>query len=145
MQSLHVTVMALKELTETMAGQRGGREDHSVTWGEMPTIPQTGGDVRWYPLPFVNGWVDYGTPFTPSGFRKLPNGLVLLRGLVKNGTASQICTMPPGYRPGIRGLFAGLSNEALCRIDVDAGGGVFMTLGINAWVSLNNVIFLAEN
>ena len=102
--SLRASVMALKELVEMLAGQRGDRDDQAVTWGEMP-LPSSAGDGLWSPLPFVNGWLDYGAPFTPSGFRKLSSGLVLLRGLVKNGTQTHICTLPPGYRPAVRGLF----------------------------------------
>ena len=41
--SLRASVMALKELVEVLAGQRGGREDQAVTWGELPgTTPGEG-------------------------------------------------------------------------------------------------------
>jgi len=33
--SLRVSVMALKELVEALAGQRGGRDDVAVTWGDL--------------------------------------------------------------------------------------------------------------
>ena len=115
--SLHATALATKELVEVLAGQRGAREDWAVTHGEMPVT--TVGDERWSQVPFVNGWVNYGAPFGPCGFRKLSSGLVLVRGLTQGGSSVHICTLPPGYRPGIRMLFGVVTSpQALCRIDI---------------------------
>jgi hypothetical protein len=137
--------MALKELTEMLAGQRGGREDHAVTWGEMPTTTTYKGDGAWNPLPFINGWTNYPAPYSPCGFRKLSSGLVLLRGLTMSGTAAGICNLPAGYRPGIQMLYvAETSPNVDCRIDITTTGVVSHTGGNNGWLSLSNICFLAE-
>lgn len=147
-KSLRASVMALKELVEELAGQRGN--DPAVTSSDLDQriaeLTNTSTGAQWSPLPFVNGWVDYGLPYSPSGFCKLSNGLVLLRGLVKDGTAAQICVLPAGYRPGIQLLtVAETSPNVDCRVDVSTAGGVTHSGGSAGWISLNNVCFLAEN
>lgn len=141
--SLYRSVVALKELTEMLAGQRGAEEDRAVTVGEMPVT--TAGDQLWHPFAYVNGWVDYGAPFSPSGFRKLSSGLVILRGLIKSGTAAHMLTLPPGYRPGIRMLHGVMTSpNNACRIDIAQDGAVTHTGGDPGWISMGNIAFLAE-
>ncbi len=54
----------------------------------------------WQTPTLTNGWVNYGSFYTPSGYFKDKNGIVHLRGQVKSGTMSQaIFTLPTGYRP----------------------------------------------
>lgn len=48
---------------------------------------------------FQNAWTNFGGIWSTAGFRKLPNGKVRLRGLVKSGTAPTVFTLPVGYRP----------------------------------------------
>jgi hypothetical protein len=48
---------------------------------------------------FQNAWTNFGGIWSTAAFRKLPNGKVRLRGLVKNGTAPTAFTLPVGYRP----------------------------------------------
>src|SRR6478609_9103215 len=38
-------------------------------------------DTSWHSFAYQNGWVDYPAPYSPSGYRKLSSGLVMLRGL----------------------------------------------------------------
>ena len=142
--SLHATALATKELVEVLAGQRGAREDWAVTHGEMPV--SNVGDGRWNPVPFVNGWANYPAPFGPAGFRKLSSGLVLMRGLTNAGGAAHICTLPPGYRPGIRMLYIAVTSpQNLCRLDLGTDGALTHTGADPGWLSLNNICFLAEN
>jgi len=103
-------------------------------------------DTGWTPFPYVNGWVDYAAPYGPCGFRKNPNGVVFLKGLVQNGTATTICTLPAGYRPGVTLLLnVQTSPNAACRLDISAGGVITHTGGNNGWISLGGITFLAEN
>ena len=142
--SLRATAMATKELVEVLTGQRGDRNDHAVTWGELQ-LPLVG-DELWNPPAFVNGWADYGAPFSPCGFRKLSSGLVIVRGLTQGGGAAHICTLPPGYCPGIQMLYVAVTSpQALCRIDIATTGEVSHAGGSSGWLSLNNICFLAEN
>lgn len=148
-RSLRASVMALKELAETLAGQRG--DDPAVTVSDLDQrftqLTNTTAGAVWSPLPYLNAWTDYVAPFAPSGFCKLSSGLVLLRGLVQNGTAAAICQLPAGYRPGVQLLLVAYTATAggVCRLDVGTSGIVAHTGGSTTWISLNNVCFLAEN
>lgn len=143
-KSVYRSVLAMKELVEMLAGQRGQQEDWAVTFSDMPVTAT--GDTAWRPLPYTNSWVDYGAPYSPCGYRKLSNGLVLVRGLVANGTAAAICTLPAGYRPGITMLYiADTSPNIDCRVDVTTAGVITHQGGAAGWISLNNICFLAEN
>jgi hypothetical protein len=151
--ALYRTAVATKELVETLAGQRGDHDDQAMTWGDQPkpgpTLPAATPPAQeaWNPFPYVNGWVDYGSGYSPSGFRKLSNGLVILRGLVANGTATTIFTLPVGYRPAIVMLYIAATNIAAlaCRIDISPGGVLTHSGGNSGWISMSNICFLAEN
>ncbi|HEY5970704.1 MAG TPA: hypothetical protein VIT22_01820 [Pseudoxanthomonas sp.] len=151
--ALYRTAVATKELVEMLAGQRGDRDDHAVTWADMPkpgpTLPAATPPAleTWNPIPYVNGWVDYSAPYSPCGFRKLSSGLVIMRGLCMSGTAATICTLPVGYRPGILMLYIAATNLAsfACRLDLNTSGALTHSGGNNGWLSLNNICFLAEN
>jgi hypothetical protein len=147
-RSLHSTALATKELVETLAGQRGPREDHAVRWGETPRAqaPVVAGDIMWSPFPYLNGWADFAAPYSPCGFRKLSSGLVILRGLVTApAAAAHITTLPPGYRPGIVMLYIAHHSTGFCRLDLAHTGELTHLGGTIGWISLNNVCFLAEN
>jgi hypothetical protein len=147
-RSLRTTALATKELVETLAGQRGSRDDQAVRWGELPQTkaPVPVADVTWNPIPYINGWADYGAPYGPAGFRKLSNGLVLMRGLCALGTVADICVLPAGYCPGMVMVFNVQTNPNIaCRLDVHPGGILQHVGGSNAWISLSNICFLAEN
>jgi len=99
-------------------------------------------DTSWQTFSYVNSWVDYGAPYGPAGYRKLPSGLVVLKGLVQSGVASTIAT---GYRPGHQGLFNMQTNpNVACRVDVSTAGVISHTGGSAGWLSLNGITFLAE-
>lgn len=103
-------------------------------------------DTAWIPFPYVNGWVDYGAPYGPCGYRKNPNGIVMLKGLVASGTATTIFTLPAGYRP-VNTLLLNVqtSPNVACRLDLSAAGVLTHTGGNNGWISLGGIMFLAEN
>lgn len=113
-----------------------------------------GGDTKWTfcidaPGGLKNSWTEYdntGTWGRPC-FRKLSNGQVELRGLVKcGGPGGIIFTLPPGYRLGpLSGgalvfVVMGGTNGAV-RIDLDLAGNV--TLNGGAAVASGNFVSLA--
>jgi hypothetical protein len=104
-------------------------------------------DSGWVAPTLLNGWVNYDAIYGPTGYRR-KNGVVYLRGLVKDGTLSTaIFTLPVGFRPvspPIR-LFATLADDLVNRIDVDGTtGSVVCAPGDATWTSLNGVTFIAE-
>lgn len=104
-------------------------------------------DTGWLTPALLNGWVVYDATYGNAAmYRKIGN-IVFVRGLIKNGTVgTNMFILPAGYRPGIRLLFAAETNSnVLCRIDVDSTGYILGTGESNAWVSLNNIMFVADN
>jgi hypothetical protein len=98
----------------------------------------------WQTPTLVNGWVNYGSGFNPAGYFQDKNGVVHLRGLVRNGTAGSIIfTLPSSYRPESRELFAVIANSELGRCDVLPNGTVQAVLGSNTWFSLDGITFRA--
>jgi hypothetical protein len=64
----------------------------------------------------LNGWVNYddGTTFRTAAYWKTPQGVVQMRGMIKNGTLNaDAFVLPAGYRPS--------TNSAFCVCNSDAG------------------------
>lgn len=100
----------------------------------------------WVAPTLLNSWVNYGGGYNNAGYFKDSLGIVHLRGLIKDGTATggtTLFTLPVGYRPAARELFNAQSNGALGRIDVTTVGTVSIQMGSNAWISLDGLTFKA--
>jgi len=99
---------------------------------------------------FQNGWVNYGAPYGGAAFRKFPDGKVKLKGLICNGAAGVIFTLPPGYRPPSQTLiFAAKANAGTCDFRVDANGNVSLSANDGsasaaAWMSFSDTEFDTE-
>ena len=95
--------------------------------------------------PFQNGWVAYGAQFAPPAYRKMPDGKVQLRGLMKSGGVSTICfTLPVGYRPPAQLIFGvDISSSAHGRTDIQVDGGIKIgaTAGSASYCSLDGIEF----
>jgi hypothetical protein len=104
---------------------------------------------------FENGWTNstLGTSPTPAGFMIDPDGVVHLRGQVAGGTVSTtaasgaVFTLPAGYRPtGGTRYFPVLTGSVTNAVPVgyvaiDTSGEVFVGVGNNAFVALDNISF----
>lgn len=101
-------------------------------------------DDDWqYPV-LLNGWVEYSTATYGSvRYRKMPGGMVLLDGMVKNGTvgyaaANAVFNLPAGYRVTERHVVTGMSSGYVdTRLNIDPSNFVSVGAGATAWVSLH--------
>jgi hypothetical protein len=92
-----------------------------------------------------NGWVNFGSTYGNAQYYKDKENRVHLRGLVANGIFGvPIFNLPSGYRPFNQLIFTVTANNAYGRIDVDSFGSVILTVGSNAFVSLDGISFRAE-
>lgn len=103
----------------------------------------------WTAPTLQNGWVNYGSVFATAGYRKLPSGLVVVKGLVKDGTVTSgtvIFTLPVGYRPMEKLIFPSLNNNNVSRVDVGSNGDVIVAHPSTAsgWLALDGIRFFAE-
>lgn len=94
----------------------------------------------WAPLPLKNNWTDYGSPHVSAAYTRTKSGVIVLKGLVKNGTGT-IGVLPEDYRPDKSIMFASAANQTFGRLDVNPSGDVNPTVG-TGWFSLEGVTFM---
>jgi Tfp pilus assembly protein PilE len=116
-----------------------------------PTGRTTGSNcsTQWCNLSLANGWVWYNTPYTSPQYTKSPDGMVMLKGLVRSGPGgSTIATLPAAFCPREQMLLTAVTADTWGRLDVmpgSAGGcAVNATVVNNVWVSLDNIKFIAD-
>ena len=92
---------------------------------------------------------------SPSGYRR-DGSTVRLRGVLKGGTVNSsggsntvMWTLPAGYRPEVRLMFAVASaitgtGDVYGRVDVDVGGELRAVAGGNVFMSLDGISFPAH-
>jgi hypothetical protein len=104
--------------------------------------------TSWTNLTLQNSWVFYGGRFSTPQYIKGSDGIVHLKGLIGSGTTTSgtvVTTLPVGYRPSQRLLYATLSAGAFCRFDILPTGEVeIIGTASNVWISLDNFHFVAE-
>jgi len=119
-----------------------------------PTGPQgaPGGTTlpeSWKGISLAAGWANYGAEYDGAAFRR-EDGRVHLRGLVTRTDGlppakSAIGTLPVGYRPAKRAIFAVNGGPQVTRVDVAANGQVIWVSG-NAsekdFTSLDTISFV---
>jgi hypothetical protein len=129
-------------------GSRGPRGPVGPTG---PAGPPGGGGAApeaWKDVSLAAGWANYGTEYADAGYRK-EDGRVHLRGLVTRTdglppASSPIGTLPTGYRPPKRLIFASNGGAASVRVDVLPNGQVVWvqgTLKEKDFTSLDTVSF----
>ena len=105
----------------------------------------------WSPLTLLSpaNWQVYDlTGHSTNQYRKGSDGIVTVKGLIKNGDTNGgaiIAQLPPGYRPKERLCFAGVAGAVHSRIDVLADGKIIVAGYANSgWTSMDNISFIAE-
>jgi hypothetical protein len=108
----------------------------------------------WKTPTMLNSWINYGRDgadyiYAPAGYMKDLMGFVHLRGLIKGGTpgtTSVAFVLPKGYRPDYRLIFTPWSvlGASSTRVDVSVGGNVVIDFSSALAVSLEGIIFKAE-
>jgi len=103
------------------------------------TMPQN--DSGWITPTLNSPYTHFSSPYGDVQYRKIGN-IVSVQGLVNGNSASNgstIFTLPSGYRPSLRLIFACANqNTSITRLDVDTDGDVIaQTMTNNAsWTSL---------
>lgn len=110
-----------------------------VVSGGLTVLQQEG----WQNVSFQNGWQNYGGTFNTAGYFKDSQGVVHLKGLVRNGAiGTTIFTLPTGYRPAGRELQVVATNPNTAgRVDILSDGNVQAVAGNSGWLSLDGITF----
>lgn len=100
----------------------------------------------WVAPSLTNSWVWFGSVSYEPAYSKDEQGLVRLRGMVKNGSAipTSVFTLPAGYRPTSEVRFAVASNGAFGLVRIGTDGTVNADVGSTTSLSLEGVSFFAE-
>lgn len=108
-------------------------------------IENFGFDPVHYPT-LLNGWTNVGGFNETVGFWKSADGMVHIRGQVKNGTLNtSVFTLPTGYRPGMIQYFPVVSNDTFAHVRIESNGDVIIKSGDpTKWISLDGIAFRAR-
>ena len=124
-----------------------GTSPINVTGNADITITGTIAQDAWTNVNFENSWVNFSPPgHNPAGYFRDKNGIVHLRGVVCNGVINEsIFTLPAGYRPAYREVYAVLTSpNNIGRCDILASGAVSAFTGNNGWFTLDGITFRAN-
>jgi hypothetical protein len=115
-----------------------------------PGAPGPAAAEGWKPLPFANGWGNYGGHFEVGSYRRDQLGVVHMRGLltrVSGAPGGVIATLPVGYRPQRTRVFpvhTGENPHQVGRVDVSADGSMVWFSGATGetdYTSLDGIRF----
>lgn len=101
----------------------------------------------WTAPTLLNSWVNYGAEYNPAGYFRDKNGIVHLRGLVKNGSSATaiMFILPAEYRPAYKEHLSSHSAASACRIDILANGTINCPSGgSTTWTSIDGITFRAS-
>lgn len=106
------------------------------------------GAGTWTNLTLQSSWVAYGgTTGTSPQYTKSSDGIVTVKGLIKNGTTTAntiIANLPVGYRPKETLRIHTVSTGAAGYVDIDASGNIRVGSLTNTSASLDPITFMAE-
>lgn len=100
-----------------------------------PNITAIDWDTGWIYPTLLNGWVNYGSPFSVARYRK-SGGVVFTDGLIKSGTiTADAWILPTAYRPKWTCILPAVDtgNVDPERLDIRSDGGVRPQTGSNGW------------
>lgn len=102
----------------------------------------------WAPMLLQNNWTTFTTTSSSPSFTKTKVGMVVLKGIVKGGTATvglPIATLPEGYRPSERLIFENDAGGNPGRVDVESNGYISYNVGSNASYTLDDISFMSSD
>lgn len=125
-------------------GRVGTTSNYSAYGSSSLTIPV------WTPLPLLNGWTTYNNTYSPASYTQVRSGMVMVRGMIKGGTATQgtpVANIPDKYRPSGTLLFSSSSySSSHVRLDVSAAGNIIINAAnaSSTWLSLDTIRYVPD-
>jgi hypothetical protein len=102
-------------------------------------IHNEGDEGSWINVSFLNSWANYSVSpgYNSTQYRKAADGRIDIRGLIKDGTAGHVFTLPVGYRPSGVMLTSTYGGNGQTRLDISTSGTVIFSAGYsNSFQSL---------
>lgn len=119
--------------------------------GQSPDATDSATLPPWTYVETSNDWIPYSSTFQSPAYTITPDGVVVLKGLIKDGTATTgtlLFNLPPGYRPEKKLIFivgSYASGSGTGRIDIAENGDVTFVSGTSTWISLDSIHFLHKD
>lgn len=145
------TTLTIPSITNTMDGYKYRaiftNRIGSVTSAEARL---TVNYLAWENLTLQNGWTTYDSVYSAPSYIKTSDGVVVLKGLIKNSNTSAegkvIATLPVSYRPSATLVFPSSAYlNSYARIDVNSNGEIiYISGGSETWLSLENIRFIPD-
>ncbi len=132
----------------------GGNTYHSIQAVYFPAARASGATctTQWCTLTLASSWVHYASPYATPQYTKASDGIVHLKGLIKNGStaadAAITANLPAAYCPKNRLLFTVLAVNVWGRVDMvpQAGGACRLQVSsVNStWTALDSIRYYAD-
>lgn len=104
----------------------------------------SGSALLWTSVALQNSWVSFGAGYGAAQYMRDANGIVHLRGVIKDGTATAgtlLFTLPAGFRPPSKMLHLAAS-PTIEGIQIDTDGTVKLDTDVtNTFLSLDSIHF----
>lgn len=137
--------------TYSIAGPNGDLQKQGAqtpTYIGLSAMYYPGTTGSWTTPALSNLWVSYATASFPAlQYTKSSDGVVTIRGMIKNGTAAAntlIVNLPAALRPSSRRVFNVPSNAVNGRVDITSGGDLITQTVSNVWLAIN-VSYMVDN
>lgn len=147
------TVTRAREGTTAAAHSAGAKVELRITAKIIEDLNAFGDSLastNWTPVTFEANWSNFGGEYQTVQFKKFGD-LVFIRGLATSGAAAwsaqpTIFTLPVGFRPLSRLMFAVIGSNALARLEIISSGEVqWSTVGAGSdWISLDGIVFSVD-
>ena len=128
---------ALAQVSATAPTPRGVGD----VWVNSTTPLLDGWDDDWRYPTLINGWSDYGGVYGGPRYRKMPGGLVVCQGLIKDGTIGS--TAAPAFyidedcrTTGDALNFCSVAQTTTGRILIYQDGRFVILVGSTGWTSI---------
>jgi Tfp pilus assembly protein PilV len=148
-------------LTYTVAGQRNDVINFKVAafngGGGSAYTTDTQTLPAWASFTLKANWIDYNTTsYQAHGFTRTSAGVVVLKGMIKNGTTGTdivIGNLPEGYRPTSRLIFptstytagGGAYDSGTGRIAIYPNGDIVASEMSANWLALDGITFRVDD
>ena len=89
---------------------------------------------------FLGTWVNYGSQTQTVRYRKTPDGMVEIEGVLRAGSDGALFTLPPDYYSASYQRFAAISsNNTLASIIINTSGTVYVSNSDSTFLSVSGI------
>ncbi len=135
-KNLFATKVTLEEVTEEL--------DRFI--GEFNHLVETINFNDYSSIVLLADWVNHGLPYNEASYTVNTQGLVVLKGVIKNGRYNNgviIGSIPSAHAPKHTQVFTVVCNNSTARIDIEPTGAIkIYNASSNLLLSLDGIVYV---